>query len=388
MRLPRFDFGLSAKSLVCATAAPPNIASRKVDATTKAPVRVGECPSTMPTSAPVAGRPTSSRQIQGHVPSVPADPRSVSKACDPDRDRFDQGPTLGQELWARARHDFERGAFGQTFRAGRALRRVVDEFQKNPQMAREHYEPQAQRSLVSVMTAGVMFAGGLRVPTIPVGHFASVDGGQRAPTELVVPRADALPSGSIASTADPTNRLIPTEAQAAGVGLQAQQAPRRVAVVLIDASFNGDFPGDDIPLETEHMGRVLQQANAEAIPIFEVVWPGAFETAEVMGSHRNAANWVRLEKDAMSGFHNSGLANELAARGITDVILMGQYQLYCVDATAGDATVLGYRVFTAPDVIQGGGEEFTGFRSAPDATIVGSYAELPLFRDTGTGGAS
>jgi hypothetical protein len=162
-------------------------------------------------------------------------------------------------------------------------------------------------------------------------------------------------------------------------------AERRFAVLLIDAEYEDRvFRGEDISAEQQNMARVLAAANARGVPVFEVIWPGAYETSPVLGRLRQAGNWIRVEKDDQDAFVGTDLADELAARGITDLIVMGLFQNHCVRSTALSADRLGYRLHSCAGVVQGGDRfspgdpEFHGWDGIPRAQIVARVDDLPL----------
>ena len=60
---------------------------------------------------------------------------------------------------------------------------------------------------------------------------------------------------------------------------------------------------------------------------------------------------VQFEKRYYSGFHQTGLDMYLRQRGVETVIVTGQHAHICVQHTAGDAFIAGYRVLLATDGI-------------------------------------
>ena len=60
---------------------------------------------------------------------------------------------------------------------------------------------------------------------------------------------------------------------------------------------------------------------------------------------------VQFAKRWYSGFHETGLDMYLRAQGVDAVILTGQHSHICVQHTAGDAFISGYRVILARDGI-------------------------------------
>jgi nicotinamidase/pyrazinamidase len=55
------------------------------------------------------------------------------------------------------------------------------------------------------------------------------------------------------------------------------------------------------------------------------------------------------DKEAYSGFHNTGLAEQLRACGVTDIVIGGLATDYCVKATALDGLAAGFRVTVVED---------------------------------------
>ena len=76
---------------------------------------------------------------------------------------------------------------------------------------------------------------------------------------------------------------------------------------------------------------------------------------------------VQLGKRYYSGFHQTGLDMYLRQRGVETVIVTGQHAHICVQHTAGDAFIAGYRVVLATDGI-------TAFTPEDNATGL-AYAE-------------
>lgn len=145
-----------------------------------------------------------------------------------------------------------------------------------------------------------------------------------------------------------------------------QPQERKYAVLLIDASDYGlHNPERWINLEHELdcMGKVLQEANSQGIPVFEITFADCIvygkwkvtchksETDSDLAQYKSS-NWIRIKKNDIDAFKETSLQQELSQRGITDLIVMGYNQVVCVEATAKTANKLGYRVHTSFDLIQ------------------------------------
>ncbi|MFC1612051.1 cysteine hydrolase family protein [Myxococcota bacterium] len=153
---------------------------------------------------------------------------------------------------------------------------------------------------------------------------------------------------------------------------------KKFAVLLIDASYGRASKSPGIVEEKACMSEVLERANAREIPVFEAVWPGFFETDEDFDDLRQSS-WVRVDKFTVSAFRNTNLADELLEREVTDLIVMGQHQEYCVRGTAIDAYRLGIKVHVGPQLVQGH-RDFSGWKgNNPPVNVVTDYRQLPIF---------
>lgn len=169
----------------------------------------------------------------------------------------------------------------------------------------------------------------------------------------------------------------------------ASQADRRYAVLIVDAHYDTDTAeGAEVP----NMEAVLERANEKQLPVFEVVYlSGPRKTTNKdLTSHRKRDSWVKIEKYTWSSFIGTNLHDELMARGVTDLVLMGLSQEACVRETARAAKVLGYRVHTSFDIVQVLGQAVHEPDQEPDrefwtrsanAELADSYLDLPIFRD-------
>lgn len=170
----------------------------------------------------------------------------------------------------------------------------------------------------------------------------------------------AIPAAELSPTADgfdtTGNSVSPSSPGALPTG-EARPAPRKVAVLLIDAEYHDSIwvPGsynDDLPSEKKAMADVLARANAAQAPVFEIVMPGLYKTDSSLAALRGD-NWVGIEKCQEDAFDGTKLLAELRARGITDVVLLGTNQDACVLETAYSAQDAGLRVHTSPQLVQG-----------------------------------
>lgn len=106
-------------------------------------------------------------------------------------------------------------------------------------------------------------------------------------------------------------------------------------------------------------------------------------------------NWIKITKNYSDSFQETPLDDYLQARGITDLIVMGQSEWDCVKTTITTAVKKGYRVHTSWDVIQSRGlEDDKPFAAGEDSKIydpkklkkfyeknthlADSYRELPI----------
>jgi nicotinamidase-related amidase len=73
--------------------------------------------------------------------------------------------------------------------------------------------------------------------------------------------------------------------------------------------------------------------------------------AQVIPELAPQAGDVQFRKRWYSGFHETGLEMYLSQHGVKTVILVGQHAHICVQHTAGDAFISGFRVVLAEDGI-------------------------------------
>ncbi len=147
---------------------------------------------------------------------------------------------------------------------------------------------------------------------------------------------------------------------------QKSVVAKKYAVLLIDASVYKDKGSSrwiDLEQELLYMGEVLQKANQQNIPVFEItfndcsIWDsaaaGCYEkiTDPNLTKYR-ASNWVRIKKDYADSFHKTKLNRYLSKQAITDVLVMGFSQKFCVKKTVESGNKLGYTIHTSFDVIQ------------------------------------
>ena len=173
---------------------------------------------------------------------------------------------------------------------------------------------------------------------------------------------------------------------AAPIASVSQGSPRRYAVLLIDAEYSGSNWADDVAAEKKAMSAVLKRANRDQLPVFEVTWPDeGFITDASLATLRRPENWVMVEKTTRNAFGGTNLREELRARGITDVVVMGLYQDQCVEATVNSAVAEGLRVHSSASLVQAfpwaEDPTFRGWDGAPDANIVGDIYDLPIFSE-------
>lgn len=178
----------------------------------------------------------------------------------------------------------------------------------------------------------------------------------------------------------------PPDATAIGTA-KRKRGEKRYAVLLIDAQYGREVreKGAALKREQKKMREVLAHANAHGAPVFEIVWPGKYETDDSFGAVRDPDNWVLVEKRHQDAFPGTGLLDELVRRGITDVVVMGLYQNLCVRSTARSAAKQGIRVHTSPEIIQGNeyiSAELDDFYEEK-ATVTKKASKLAFFSDVG-----
>jgi hypothetical protein len=150
-------------------------------------------------------------------------------------------------------------------------------------------------------------------------------------------------------------------------------------VLLIDAAFGGASQATD---KTRAVKTVLERANQLRLPVFEIVWPGRFETDPELAASRYPESWVRVEKYTLDAFRGTSLMDELRERGITDVIVAGSFQELCAQSTAHSAATYDLRVHTGPALLRSVKDQpFVGWEAMPDAKVVADFRELPIFDD-------
>ena len=116
--------------------------------------------------------------------------------------------------------------------------------------------------------------------------------------------------------------------------------------MLIDASYGG-AAGAEFEHQQGPMQEVLAAANARNIPVFEAVMPNRYDTDPSLVAYRRSENWLRFEKGSADAFADTNIADELKARGITDIIVMGFHQAVCVRQTTESAIDAGSSPTTA-----------------------------------------
>lgn len=170
----------------------------------------------------------------------------------------------------------------------------------------------------------------------------------------------------------------------------------KYAILLIDADYTLEdayHPEKnpeglwDLEKEIQNMGEVLQAANTQGLPIFEIIMArdGICRSRYWVDEHNNVHkarhkdtssvyslepvpcesnpflrqywgnNWVHVEKEDRDSFTGTVLRRELESRGITDLIVMGHSQIDCVRKTIETAVQFGYIVHTSFDVMQSSG---------------------------------
>ena len=143
------------------------------------------------------------------------------------------------------------------------------------------------------------------------------------------------------------NSVAPTNPHESTVNII--QSPK-YAVLLIDASYT--YPELYLDSEVNNMAVVLQEANTQNIPVYEINFTRGDPTDSQLMQYKSA-NWHQIRKNYFDSFQETNLAESLKQENITDLILMGFNQMVCVKKTALSAYLLGYKVHTSFDVIQG-----------------------------------
>lgn len=149
-----------------------------------------------------------------------------------------------------------------------------------------------------------------------------------------------------------------------------EEQKRKYAILLIDATYSFLFSqpysiqiygGDSVYGELEKMGFVLNQANSKNISIYEITFADCNPLSQQCSPQNThpalvnyrTNNWKQLKKKYGDAFRETTLDEMLKAEGITDIILMGYNQSFCVRDTAQTAYNLGYSLHTSWDIIQG-----------------------------------
>lgn len=181
----------------------------------------------------------------------------------------------------------------------------------------------------------------LTLPAAPRDLLASPVAPTSAPP--AAPPPSRFPQASAAiGVVDWTAKAAP--AQAVGDDLGAR--PRRFAVVMIDTQFPAIHTA-----ELGNMARVLQKANDQGVPVFEVTYKGG-QTDQRLATLR-APNWqARIDKRDFSAFEGTGLEDAVRALGVTDLVLIGYKQDVCVTETADSAARLGLAVHASLATMQ------------------------------------
>jgi nicotinamidase-related amidase len=98
---------------------------------------------------------------------------------------------------------------------------------------------------------------------------------------------------------------------------------------------------------------LIERARAASVPVIYVVddevdAPGSpgWDVHPALG---RVASELRVSKTACDAFHETTLAAELAARGITRLVVAGCKSQYCVDSTCRRAVTLGFPVVLVAD---------------------------------------
>lgn len=152
------------------------------------------------------------------------------------------------------------------------------------------------------------------------------------------------------------------------------------AVLLIDAHYEKSTP--ELRAEQAHIKRVLTQANAQGVPVLEIVLPH-YETDDRFARLRRD-NWWRIEKTTSSVFESTNIDELLASLGARNLVVMGLNEDMCVRRSVEDAAKAGYSVYTSPELVHNSWD--AGEARLPDAFyrdghihVVERAAELPPF---------
>jgi nicotinamidase-related amidase len=169
------------------------------------------------------------------------------------------------------------------------------------------------------------------------------------------------------------------------------------ALVIVDIQ-NDYFPGGAHPLEGPEeaaaaAGRLLASFRAAGEPVIHVrhVWDEADATFMRPGTdgvdiHPAVAprdDELLITKEHPNSFRETGLEEELRARGIGELVVCGMMTSMCVDATVRAAVDLGFETTVAHDACATCDLEFDGRRvpaaavhSAFLAALADGYAEV------------
>jgi nicotinamidase-related amidase len=149
-------------------------------------------------------------------------------------------------------------------------------------------------------------------------------------------------------------------------GLKAPERFERAktALVLVDFQeefFSGKLKLPDGPRAVAHATRLLEWARDQDVLVVHVqnivTRPGSpifapnSPTSGIVRSLTPATGELVLTKSMVGAFSRTELDKELQARHIDTVVIAGLMTHLAVQATAIDATVLGYRVVVAADAV-------------------------------------
>ncbi len=132
------------------------------------------------------------------------------------------------------------------------------------------------------------------------------------------------------------------------------------ALLIIDVQngmFADEYPVHDGEKLLQTLGGLIAQARAAGVPVIYVRHgeaPGEPLAEGTSGWHIHPAIAPRtdepiVDKRTPDSFHETTLQQELAARGVTKLIIAGMQTEMCVDTTCRRAASLGYDVSLVTD---------------------------------------
>lgn len=150
--------------------------------------------------------------------------------------------------------------------------------------------------------------------------------------------------------------------------MTARLAPPGASALLIIDVQEGMFsiPGFELHEPEAFLARVselIEGARASSTPIIYVQHlgaPGSAVESGTRGCEIHAAIAPRagdlvVQKEESDSFLRTTLQDDLAGRGVTDLIVCGMQSEYCVDTACRQAYRLGYRVLLVADAHTTGG---------------------------------